>query len=323
MGQPYDLPLEELYTYIPELTKEADFADFWKQSLEELAGVPLEVQTFPYDYPVDGLKVFRVEFKSFNHAIIEAWLAYPEQEGPLPGIMRYHGYNWAADGNVHETVDLALKGYAVLQMMTRGQQGNSTDNVVSPQGYTAGWMTKGILDPSIYYYRGVYMDAVRALEVLASLPQVDAARIAVSGGSQGGAITLAAAALSDIPVLAVADYPYLSHFRRAIDISPTGPYLEINDYFRKNSNPQIEVQAMRTLSYFDIMNHASNIRCKTWICVGLIDDITPPSTVFAAYNHIHAEKEIAVYRYFGHEFIPGTVEVKLRLFRDCLQRGSD
>jgi cephalosporin-C deacetylase len=35
--------------------------------------------------------------------------------------------------------------------------------------------------------------------------------------------------------------------------------------------------------------------------VGLIDDITPPSTVFTAYNHYAGPKDIAVYPYNGHE----------------------
>jgi cephalosporin-C deacetylase len=162
-------------------------------------------------------------------------------------------------------------------------------------------MAKGIQNKDEYYYRAVYMDAVRAIDILAAMPEVNADRIAVTGGSQGGAITLAAAALSGVPKLAVADHPYLSNFERAIDTTPRGPYSE------------------ETLSYFDIMNLAPRISCYSWLTIGLVDDITPPSTVFAVYNHLTCDKDIAVYRYFGHELVPGSIAPRLQLFMDYLQ----
>jgi len=181
-------------------------------------------------------------------------------------------------------------------------------------------MTKGIQSKYEYYYRAVYMDAIRALEVLADMECVDKGRIGVTGESQGGGLTLAAAALSDIPVVAVALYPYLSNFDRAIDIAPSFPYQELNEYFRRYSDPEVEKQARKTLSYFDIMNLAPKIKCPVLIGTGLVDEITPPSTVFAAYNHMTCPKEIAVYRYFGHEFIPGFVDKRLRMLMQHLQQ---
>ncbi len=319
MAQPYDMPLEELKNYKPRLTKQDDFDDFWKNTLKELAKVPVKYELTTREYPVKGVKVYGISFKGFADANIDGWFAIPDGDGVYPGLVIYHGYNHSMDGNIHDTVNWALKGYACLHMLTRGQQGRSEDNIVSGGGFVAGWMTKGILSPEEYYYRAVYMDAVRAVEVLASMPQIDMSRIGVTGGSQGGALTLAAAALSDIPAVAVADYPYLSNFRRAIDVTPVGPYLEINEYFRRYSDPMIEEQAMKTLSYFDIMNLASRIKCYTWVSVGLVDEITPPSTIFSAYNHLECPKDIAIFRYFGHEFLPGAVEPKLRALMKFLR----
>ena len=56
-------------------------------------------------------------------------------------------------------------------------------------------MTQGILDPATYYYRRVFTDAVRAVEAARTLDAVDAARVGVAGGSQGGGISLAVAGL--------------------------------------------------------------------------------------------------------------------------------
>ncbi len=320
MVQPYDLSLEELRRYKPELTRQPDFEEFWEATKKELADIPVEYELKPYDYPVKGVKVSRLSFSGFMGARIDAWLAVPDTPGKHPGLVLYHGYNWALDGCIHEVVDTALHGYAVLHMLVRGQQGNSVDNVVTSHGNNSGWMTKGILSKEEYYYRAVYMDCVRALEVLADMDCVDAGRIGVTGGSQGGALTLVSAALSDIPAAAVAMYPYLSNFDRAIDIAPSSPYGELNEFFRRYSDPSIEEQARKTLTYFDVMNLVPYIKCPVLVASGLVDEVTPPSTVFAAYNHMTCPKEIAVYRYFGHEFIPGFVEKKLRMLMRHLQQ---
>lgn len=319
MALQYDMPLEALKEYKPKLTKEPDFEEFWDKSLKKLAEVPLKFELSPYDYPVKGVKVYRVSYLGFENANIEGWLAIPEGEGLRPGIVLYHGYNWASEGMTYEVVNLALNGYVVMNMLVRGQQGNSVDNIISSTGFASGWMSKGILNPEEYYYRAVYLDAVRALEVLASMPEVDKTRIGVMGGSQGGGLSLAAVAFSDIAKVAVVDYPYLSNFERAVDIAPQGPYQEIVQYLRRNAKPEIETQVKKTLSYFDIMNLASRIKCRTWVSVGLVDEITPPSTIFATYNHLTCPKEIAVYKYFGHEHIPVAIETKLRLLMDELK----
>jgi cephalosporin-C deacetylase len=100
---------------------------------------------------------------------------------------------------------------------------------------------------------------------------------------------------------------------------PKGPYLEINEFFRRYSDPKIEEQAVKTLSYFDIMNLAQRIKCYTMISAGLVDEITPPSTIFSVYNHLECPKDILVFRYFGHEYMPGTVEPKLRALMKYLR----
>lgn len=318
----YDLPLSELKKYKPDLTRQEDFEEFWKSSLNELGKTKLDFRLFEYQYPVKGVKVYKILYKGFNNADIDGWFVIPEGDGKYPGVVTFHGYNWAYDGNLHETVDFALKGYAVLHMLVRGQQGESCDNVISSTGFAAGWLTKGILDKDEYYYKAVYLDAVRAVEVLASMDGVDKARIGVVGSSQGGALALAVSALSDIPKVALADYPFLSNFERAIKITPKGPYLEIPEFFRRYSDPEMENTAMRTLTYFDIMNLAPWIKCHIWTCIGLVDEITPPSTVFATYNHLNCPKDICIFKYFGHEYIPGAMEPKLKLLMDVLQKSK-
>ena len=179
-----------------------------------------------------------------------------------------------------------------------------------------GWMTRGIRDPQTYYYRYVYADAVRALELLANRDEVDASRLAITGGSQGGAITLAVAALSERPKLAMPDIPFLCDFKRSIAITPAGPYPEIPQFFRAFTGMQ--ETAMRTLSYVDNMNLAPWIGCRTVVSNCLWDDICPPSSIFAAYNHIGADKQMEVYPFHKHEVPFEHRELQFRLLHDVL-----
>lgn len=119
--QLFDLPLDQLQTYKPEKTAPKDFSEFWKLSLEELAKVQAEPDLQPVDYPADGVKVYRLTYKSFGNARITGWYAVPDKEGPHPAIVKYHGYNASYDGEIHEMVNWALHGYATFGMLVRGQ----------------------------------------------------------------------------------------------------------------------------------------------------------------------------------------------------------
>jgi len=60
-------------------------------------------------------------------------------------------------------------------------------------------------------------------------------------------------------------------------------------------------QVFDTLSYFDGVNFAARSNARALFSVGLMDEICPPSTVFAAYNHWRGAKDIRIYEYNHHE----------------------
>jgi cephalosporin-C deacetylase-like acetyl esterase len=125
----------------------------------------------------------------------------PSASGKFPGVCIYHGYSGRAPRPL-DMLALAAQGICVLSMDCRGQNGQSQDTAVYLEGHQSGWMTQGIRDPRTYYYRYVYADAVRALDLLARREEVDEKRLAITGASQGGGITLAVAALSERPRMA-------------------------------------------------------------------------------------------------------------------------
>jgi cephalosporin-C deacetylase len=218
-------------------------------------------------------------------------------------VVTYVGYG-GGRGLPVDHMTFAAAGLAHLVMDTRGQgsswsPGDTPDPVGSgPQA--SGFMTRGVESPQTYYYRRVYTDAARAVEAAAEAPGVDPRRIGVAGGSQGGGITIAAAALLGKRVrIAMPDVPFLCNFRRAVELIDTMPYFEITNYLKAHRD-QVE-RTFRTLSYFDGMHLAARIRARCLFSVALMDNVCPPSTVFAAYNVVKAPKELRLYEFNNHE----------------------
>jgi cephalosporin-C deacetylase len=221
-------------------------------------------------------------------------------------VAQFQGYN-GGRGMPHEHVFWALAGYAHLVMDTRGQgSGWSTGATGDPHGSgpaTPGFLTRGIERPEDHYYRRVFVDAVRAVAVLRGHEVVDAARVAVTGISQGGGMSLAAGALTALagePVAAVLpDVPFLCDYRRAADLPVLDPYAELPRYLAAHREDVERVFA--TLAHVDAAVLARRSTAPALFSVAVMDSIVPPSTVFAAYHCYAGPKEITVYEFNDHE----------------------
>jgi cephalosporin-C deacetylase len=301
----FDLPLEQLETFKPARVEPADFDVFWQSTLSEARVFPLEASFEPVAPEIKTLEIFDVTYNGFAGQPIKAWLVLPKhREGKLPCVVEYIGYG-GGRGLPIDHLGFSSAGFAFLIMDTRGQgttwrEGHTPDIETEPgNAQFPGFMTRGILKPSSYYYRRVFTDAVRAIEAARAHPAVDASRIAVTGASQGGGISIAVAALESSVKLCLPDVPFLSCIRRATEMIDTHPYVEISNYL-KSHRTHLET-VFNTLSYFDGVNFAARAKSRALFSVGLMDTICPPSTVYAAYNHWNAEKEIRVYPYNNHE----------------------
>lgn len=313
-----DLPLDQLRSYRPEPSAQPDIEAFWRRTLDEAQRQPLNVALESIEYPADGMKVGRLYYDGWQGARICGWYLAREGASGQPTLIVYHGYS-GDKGQVHDYLGWAYQGYTVLAVDVRGQGGESSDAATYPGGHATGWMTQGITSPDDYYYRGVYVDCVRALDAAASRPEVDADRIGLTGVSQGGGLTLAVAALDPRPKLAMPEVPFLCHYRRALEVTNQNPYHEIAVYLnRKPANYDVVFQ---TLSYFDNLNLADRITCPVLMTVGLQDLICPPSTIYAVFNRISSNKEMRVYPFGGHERFPTHVEHEYRWAKRYLKGG--
>jgi cephalosporin-C deacetylase len=299
-----DLTLPELREYRPEIREPADFDAFWADTIAQARSLGGDVRVERVDSPLRTVDVFDVTFPGFAGDPIKAWLLLPAgADGPLPAVVEFNGYG-GGRGLPSEHLAWASAGYAHLFMDTRGQgsgwgAGGGTPDPHGTGPSSPGFMTRGIENPADYYYRRVFTDAVRAVDAVRTLSSVDAARVAVCGGSQGGGITLAAAGLCDGLVAAMPDVPFLCHFERAIGFTGRFPYQEVVQYLAVHRGA--EERVLDTLSYFDGANFAKRASAPALFSVALMDETCPPSTVFAAYNRYAGAREITVYPYNDHE----------------------
>ncbi len=300
----FDMPLEELRVYCPPRAEPPDFDAFWESTMADARAFALDPRFEAAAEDFATLDVFDVSFSGFNGDRIKAWYMKPRgAAGPLPGLVEYIGYG-GGRGFPLEWLAFPSAGFAYLVMDTRGQgsswrRGDTPDLPNGANPSQPGFMTQGVLDPQTYYYRRLYVDAARAVAALQARPEVDAARIAVTGGSQGGGLAIAVAGLLPAVKLCLADVPFLCHFRRAIDIAGRDPYQEIARYLAVHRDKIDTVY--HTLSYFDGMNLAARMEARALFSVGIMDTVCPPSTVYAAYNHIRGEKEMREYYFNEHE----------------------
>jgi cephalosporin-C deacetylase len=301
-----DLPLEELRRYRPDLPEPEDLGAFWRTTLEETAGHDLAASYTPVDSGLVAVESFDVSFAGFGGHPVRAWLHLPTprlRDGrPLPAVVQYQGYN-GGRGLCHEHVFWALAGYAHLVVDTRGQGSGwavgGTGDPVGSAPSQPGFLTRGIESPHDYYYRRVYADAVRALELLRSHPLVDPSRVCATGASQGGGISIAVAALTDGLAAVMPDVPFLCDFPRASRIATSDPYGELARYLKAHRDRVARV--FGTLAYFDGAVLARRATVPAMFSVAVMDQTCPPSTVFAAYNAYAGPKDIVVYEYNDHE----------------------
>jgi cephalosporin-C deacetylase len=299
-----DLPLAELRRYRPEVAEPADFDEFWAAELAAALEHDREPEFTPADTLVRHADVADVTFPGYAGEPVRAWLLVPHRGDPKAAmIVEFVGYG-GGRGDPFDWLNWTAAGHPHLVMDCRGQGGgwrsaDTPDSGDDGAPSSPGFLTRGIASPRTHYYTRLFIDAARAVDAARRHPAAAGRPVVTTGGSQGGALAIAAAHLARDVAAAMPDVPFLAHPRRALEVTDSRPYSELAEYCKIHFE-RID-RVFTTLSYVDVVNHAKRTRCPALFSAGLADTITPPSTVFAAFNHYAGPKDIAVYPYSGHE----------------------
>jgi cephalosporin-C deacetylase len=314
-----DLPLAELETYGGRNPRPADFDDYWLRGLRDLAAISADVQINPFDLPSKVADCFELTFTGTGGARIYSKLLIPKGlVGPAPALLQFHGYTMNS-GDWYEKLGWVSQGFVVAAMDCRGQGGKSEDVGGTCGNTLNGQIIRGLDDhEDKLLFRHIFLDTARLAQVVMALPEVDPTRVACMGGSQGGGLSLACAALVPSIGKCAPAYPFLSDYLRSWEMDALGSaYSELKNYFR-SFDPRHErhEEIFTKLGYIDIQHLMPRVRAEVLMAVGLMDQVTLPSTCIAAYNKIGSPKRLAVYPDFGHEPLPGFGDLAFRFLAD-------
>lgn len=304
-----DKPLAELREYYGISPRPSDFDEYWKAALAELDSVdPAPKLERTKEISPRNAEAFDLWFTGVGGARIYAKYVRPKNVSQsLPAVLEFHGYS-GNSGDWQSKLSFASEGLAIAALDVRGQGGRSED-VGGVKGNTLyGHFIRGLDEgPEKLLFRSIFLDTVQMARAVASFEEIDGERLGTTGGSQGGALSLACAALEPRIKRCVSVFPFLSDYRRVWEMDlAKDAYSELKNHFRSfDPLHEREDEIFTRLGYIDVKNLAPRIKANVLMAVTLMDNICPPSTQFAAFNNISGEKEAVVFPDYGHEGLPG------------------
>ena len=304
----FDMPRDKLATYQGTNPRPDDFDAYWDAGLADLDALDPKVELEPAEFQAPFAECFHLWFQGTGGARVHAKLLRPRNvTTPHPAVVQFHGYS-GRSGDWTDMLGYVGLGYTVAALDCRGQGGLSEDI-----GGVTGWTLRGHIvrglgdDTDKLYYRHVYLDTALLARIVMDMDDVDENRVGAMGGSQGGGLTLACAALEPRIKLAAPTYPFLTDYQRVWELDlAKDAYAELSEWFRKfDPLHEREAEVFSTLGYIDVQHLAPRIRAEVLMGVGLGDTVCPPSTQYAAYNKITSTKQTLLYPDYKHEGLPG------------------
>jgi cephalosporin-C deacetylase len=314
-----DMPLEQLKKYEGRNPKPVDFDEYWDRGLEEMHALDPALKLEPADFQCPYAECFDLTFTGVGGARVYAKYLHPKNaDAPHPALLRFHGYS-ANSGHWTDHLAYVAAGFCVLAMDCRGQGGRSNDAGGVPGNTHAGHIIRGLDgEPEDLLYRAIFLDCAQLACIAMNMDEIDADRVGAHGGSQGGGLTIACAALEPRVKRLAPVYPFLSDYRRVWEMDlAANAYDELKRFFRYyDPRHEREDAIFERLGYIDIQHLAPRIKGRVLMGTGLMDNICPPSTQFAAYNKMHCEKDVVIYPDFGHENLPGFNDQAFEFFME-------
>ncbi|WP_366521803.1 acetylxylan esterase [uncultured Proteiniphilum sp.] len=297
----------------PTTTLPPDFEQFWEEAKSDLAKIPVKpVLTRLPERCTDKVDVYHVSIDNIKGKIYGI-LCKPKAEGKYPailhvpgaGIRPYYGDIWSAE-----------KGIITFQIGIHGIPVNLDQIVYDNLGTGAlnGYQIANLDDKDNYYYKRVYLGCVRAVDFIESIDCFNGRDIAVTGGSQGGALSIITAALDSRIDYLAAFYPALCDLTGYLNGRAGGwPHMFLDDFTNKP-------EKVENSKYYDVVNFARFVKVPGWYSWGYNDNVCPPTSMHAAYNVIPAPKELHLFPETQHWTFPEQQEQKNNwLFKKLLE----
>lgn len=293
-----------------------DFSEFWNKAKADAAKIPLDAKiTLLPDRCTERVNVYHINVQNAREGTrLYGILCMPKKEGKYPALLKVPG---AGARPYNGDVAMAEKGMITFEIGIHGVPVTMESSVYANMmsGPISGYWNYNLDSKDHYYYKRVYLGCVRAVDYIFSLPQFDGENIAVTGGSQGGALSIVTAALDPRVKWLAAFYPALSDLTGYLHGRAGGwPHLfDKNNYELNGKKEKIE-----TSKYYDVVNFARLIKVPGYYSWGFNDEVCPPTSMHAAYNVINAPKDLFIAEETGHWTYPEQNEKANQWLQDKL-----
>jgi cephalosporin-C deacetylase len=305
----------------PGWREPADWQAYWDRARAELAAIPPDarVEEIPERASKTG-RLYKVTLTSLQNVKFAAWYFVPKDvDVPAgtaprryPAVQMMPGY-----GAEEPPIDWTARGLITFSVNPRGHGPSGAYWPLPPNH-----LMYHLDDPAEYYYRGAFMDCLRAVQWLMGRPEVDAGRVAVEGCSQGGVLSLATAALEPRVAACSAGVPFLCDFPSGVRLASRGGMAQLRSRFEAQTPDGENVR--KTLGYVDATFMAAHVRCPTLIGVGQMDRTCPPEGGVAAYHHLPpaSRHRLMIVPGRDHEVMPEWRAATNTWYRTVLKTGG-
>lgn len=276
-----------------------DFDRFWNREIAALKNIPLDARMTLLPERCTGKSdVYHVSFQ--NERIgsrIYGILSVPKAPGRYPAILNVPG---AGVRPYKGDTYLADDGFVSLTIGIHGVPVNLDEEVYESLGGGAlnRYWLQGLDSKTDFYYRRVYLGLIRSIDFISSLPWFDGRFLAVCGGSQGGALSIVAAALDKRVTCYSAFYPALCDLTGYLNGRAAGWPAMFR--YKEDTTPEVTARKAEVSAYYDVVNFARKVVVPGFFSWGYKDEVCPPTSMYAAYNEVKAPKRLVVCPDTGH-----------------------
>lgn len=291
--------------YTPEQIKSftampQDFDKFWAKAVAAARKIPLEPEYWPVaDATDDKLETQLVRLHVGADKWIYGYLTRPKDGKKHPVVLVPPG---AGSNKISPSDYFSLEGFIYMKIEIHGNDPRLPDDEYNRMSKEKcdGYMHRGMKSRDTYYYKDVYAGCARAVDFLCSLPDWDGKNVIVTGGSQGGALTIITAALNEKVTMCAPFYPALCDLMGFLHHRAGGWPKFFSAPYENSHTDTTQEQAEATLPYYDVVNFARRLRVPTFMSWGYSDDTCSPTSVWAAWNEINSEKVCDITPTSGH-----------------------
>src|SRR5687768_16107274 len=304
----------------PTVENPGDFTQFWNKAKSDLANIPMDARMILIpERCTEKVNVYHVSVQNFRFGSrLYGMLCMPKKEGKYPALLTVPG---AGVRPYYGNIAMAEKGIITFDIGIHGVPVNMDVSVYNNLGAGAlnGYQNYNLDDKDRFYYKRVYLGCIRANDFIVSLPQFDGNNLAVTGGSQGGALSIITAGLDPRIKYLAAYYPAISDVTGYLKGRAGGwpHYFDKNNLAFNNKKDKIE-----TVGYYDVVNFARLLKVPGMYSWGFNDETCPPTSMYAAYNVITAPKSLYLALETGHWTFPEQTEKLNNWLVEKLQQGK-